>query len=57
LVADVRGAAERIEKWEKAKKPVIIGVDLAGGAETCVEGYVGKDGVIHITDFYHIIDG
>lgn len=36
-------------------EPKIIGIDLSNGIETHVEGY-WKDGILHITDHYEIID-
>ncbi|MGC1494189.1 MAG: hypothetical protein WA790_00160 [Sulfitobacter sp.] len=40
----------------KPKPPLTIGVDLSDGVETHVEGH-WKNGVLHITDRYEIVDG
>lgn len=48
--------ADPIPRKDLKLPPMIKGWDLSNGIETHVEGY-WKDGVMHITECYEIVDG
>ena len=50
------GSIPPYERLQSLEQPSVHGVDISDGIETHVEGFV-KDGVLHITDIYEIIDG